>query len=153
VAERNISKDNGNIIGLTSSYQTTDGASHAAADVWFVTDAGKPSVAPAIDASAAEMSNRVSDLVKAIGEFDSSAPAASASRGLGQAVSAHMDAGPALNFAGMGSMVDLLKQFDARGNLTTTQPLLGAAPVTPLKAPTFGDLLGNGQLASSVLGK
>jgi hypothetical protein len=153
VAERNISKDNGNIVGLTSSYQTTDGASHAAADVWFVTDAAKTSVAPAIHDSAADMSNRVSDLVKAIGQFDSSAPAASASRGMGQAVSAHMDAGLALNFAGVGSMVDLLKQFDAHGKFAATQPLLGAAPVTPLKAPKFGDLPENGQLASSVLAK
>jgi hypothetical protein len=29
--------DNGNWIGLTSSYQTTDGTSHEAADVWFKT--------------------------------------------------------------------------------------------------------------------
>ena len=32
--------DNGNILGLTSTYQTTDGATHAAADVWFAT--GRP---------------------------------------------------------------------------------------------------------------
>lgn len=31
-------KDNGNLIGLTSTYETADGASHAAADVWFVAD-------------------------------------------------------------------------------------------------------------------
>jgi hypothetical protein len=37
-ADVNLSKDNGNLIGLTSSYQTADGASHAAADVWFVAD-------------------------------------------------------------------------------------------------------------------
>ncbi len=30
--------DNGNLLGLTSTYETTDGATHAAADVWFVTD-------------------------------------------------------------------------------------------------------------------
>jgi hypothetical protein len=33
-----LSKDNGNLIGLTSSYQTTDGSTHATADVWFVAD-------------------------------------------------------------------------------------------------------------------
>jgi hypothetical protein len=33
-----LSKDNGNLIGLTSTYQTADGANHAAADVWFVAD-------------------------------------------------------------------------------------------------------------------
>jgi hypothetical protein len=30
--------NNGNIIGLTSGYQTTDGSQHAMADVWFVAD-------------------------------------------------------------------------------------------------------------------
>jgi hypothetical protein len=33
-----LSKDNGNLVGLTSTYETTDGATHAAADVWFVAD-------------------------------------------------------------------------------------------------------------------
>jgi trimeric autotransporter adhesin len=32
------STDNGNILGLTSTYETTDGQSHAAADVWFIAD-------------------------------------------------------------------------------------------------------------------
>ena len=32
--------DNGNILGLTSTYQTTDGQTHAAADVWFIADKG-----------------------------------------------------------------------------------------------------------------
>ena len=30
--------DNGNILGLTSSYETTDGVTHDAADVWFLAD-------------------------------------------------------------------------------------------------------------------
>jgi hypothetical protein len=33
-----LSKDNGNLIGLTSTYQSTDGSTRAAADVWFVAD-------------------------------------------------------------------------------------------------------------------
>jgi hypothetical protein len=39
--------DNGNILGLTSTYQTTDGASHDAADVWFRANKGT-AVAPAV---------------------------------------------------------------------------------------------------------
>jgi hypothetical protein len=31
--------DNGNLVGLRSSYETSDGNTHAAADVWFVADA------------------------------------------------------------------------------------------------------------------
>jgi hypothetical protein len=33
-----LSKDKGNLIGLTSNYQSTDGSTHAMADVWFVAD-------------------------------------------------------------------------------------------------------------------
>jgi hypothetical protein len=36
--DSNASMNNGNVVGLNSSYQTTDGASHAAADVWFQVD-------------------------------------------------------------------------------------------------------------------
>jgi hypothetical protein len=56
--------DNGNILGLTSSYQTSDGASHAAADVWFQT-------APSAGAGlAGGLSGQVSGLAQAIGAFD-----------------------------------------------------------------------------------
>jgi hypothetical protein len=56
--------DNGNILGLTSSYQTSDGVSHAAADVWFQT-------APSTGAGLASgLSGQVSGLAQAIGAFD-----------------------------------------------------------------------------------
>ena len=55
----------GNLIGLTSTYQTVDGSLHAAADVWFVVDnntrASDPTTQP----------NPSNELVKAIGEFNS----------------------------------------------------------------------------------
>jgi hypothetical protein len=153
LAERNISKDNGNIVGLTSSYQTTDGASHAAADVWFMTDAAKPSAVPTLESSPTDLSTKVSDLVQAMGQFDGGAAAPSNQRSLGQALSAQMGSKAGPNLVAVGSMVDLLKQFDANGNLMRAQPALGAAPVTSLKAPTLGDLVGNGQLAGSALGK
>jgi hypothetical protein len=35
--------NNGNLVGLTSSYQTTDGVNHIAADVWFVVNPAQPS--------------------------------------------------------------------------------------------------------------
>jgi hypothetical protein len=34
-AKQNVSQNNGNWVGITSTYETADGASHAAADVWF----------------------------------------------------------------------------------------------------------------------
>jgi len=39
--------DHGNLLGLTSGYTTTDGATHAMADVWFAKDTGA-AAAPAL---------------------------------------------------------------------------------------------------------
>jgi hypothetical protein len=52
-----LSKDNGNLIGLTSTYQTTNGSTRAAADVWFVADkAASTGTAPsAVDSAIAAL--------------------------------------------------------------------------------------------------
>jgi hypothetical protein len=151
VAERNISKDNGNIVGLTSSYQTTDGASHAAADVWFVTDEAK-TTPPAASASAksADLGTKVSDLVQAMGQFDAAAPSSSLQGSLTQG-STSTSAGAALSAVAVGSMVDVLRQFDANGNAVLGAASLGVAPVTKLNVPGLGDALKNGILASTPL--
>jgi hypothetical protein len=147
VAERNISKDNGNIVGLTSSYQTADGASHQAADVWFMTDrASAPVVASA--AKPVDLSGRVNELVQAMGQFDSAAPKVAAQSGLAQEVSASIAAATSPSVASVGSMVDLLKQFDANGKLMVNQSALGSAPATKLQVPSLGDAVTNGFLAA-----
>ena len=146
VAERNISKDNGNIVGLTSSYQTTDGVSHAAADVWFATDAG---TAPSPAApSAAELSVRVSNLVQAIGQFDPAASPSSRPGNFGQSASDNMNTPAALVTASMGSLVDVLRQFDPDGNLVLNKLANSAAPDTKLKVPSLGEAVTGGLLAS-----
>ena len=68
-----ISEDNGNLIGLTSSYQTTDGASHAAADVWFVADRNQdvPVAAPAAD-----LRSQVSSMAQALSTYAAADPVA-----------------------------------------------------------------------------
>jgi hypothetical protein len=53
--------NNGNLVGLTSSYQTTDGVTHTAADVWFAVQPAQPS-----QASTPPSTNR---LAQAIGQF------------------------------------------------------------------------------------
>jgi hypothetical protein len=53
-----LSKDNGNLIGLTSSYETADGATHAAADVWFVADKTSAS----LDTGATAVDNAIAAL-------------------------------------------------------------------------------------------
>jgi hypothetical protein len=54
----------GNLIGLTSTYQTVDGSLHVAADVWFVVDNDTRA------SDAATKPNPANKLVKAIGEFN-----------------------------------------------------------------------------------
>ena len=65
------SKDNGNTIGLVSSYQTSDGHTQALADVWFVAD--KPtaaSQAPAVlTVTPTDMQMGVFGLVEAMAAF------------------------------------------------------------------------------------
>ena len=51
--------NNGNLLGLVSSYQTTDGQSHQAADVWF----------GALAEDVVPNAERVNTLTQAIGEF------------------------------------------------------------------------------------
>ena len=62
-ATTTLSLDNGNVIGLTSSYDSTDGASHELVDVWLAS-------AQQVDASAthpASLEGRVSDMTQALG--------------------------------------------------------------------------------------
>jgi hypothetical protein len=112
-ADANLSKDNGNLIGLTSTYTTTDGANHAAADVWFVADANQ-AAAPTPAADPADLRSRVSSLAQALSAFSSAdalaptAPAAS-TPGTGGGVSS------AATLA-VSSMVSVMQQFDANGN-------------------------------------
>jgi hypothetical protein len=59
--------NNGNLVGLTSSYQTTDGVVHTAADVWFAVKAVQPT-----QSAAPTSTNR---LAQAIGSFEGEAVA------------------------------------------------------------------------------
>jgi hypothetical protein len=68
--------NNGNLVGLTSSYQTTDGVNHTAADVWFAVQPAQPS-----QASTPTSTNR---LAQAIGQFAVSEEEAAASPSFGE---------------------------------------------------------------------
>jgi hypothetical protein len=113
--------DNGNVLGLVSSYQTSDGANHAAADVWFAVQSPV----------AASLGAKVSELSQAIGAFvDIGASSAMSANGL--AASMPQSVPTMLAVAGL---VDAMRQFDAHGrpvNQTSAaslavQPLAGLA--------------------------
>jgi hypothetical protein len=146
-ATAELSKDNGNLVGLVSSYQTTDGATHQAADVWFVADRqasivpataaqtvttldfGTPPLATAVPApETVNLRTQVTGLAQAISSFGETA---------GDGLQS-----PALNLSGdaglnkqttqtLVSMVDVMKQFDANGNLLSKQPPLAASLTSP----------------------
>ena len=153
VAEVNLSKDNGNLIGLTSTYQTTDGATHAAADVWFVADKYQNVpvltdvvlAAPENLVSSTDLRTQVSNMAQTM-----SAIAAAEGTGLGGLGSpeSSVSTSPATptNLA-VVNMANTMQQFDANGQLV--------APSTPSAPPLNGlnlagtqNALSNGVLAA-----
>ena len=92
--------DNGNLIGLTSSYETQDGVEHQMADVWFLT-------------------GKVNNLVQAMSSYGESGSTSSnalpvdlVSQATGSSASSTV-----------GQLVGVLNQYGSNG-----QPLLGNAP-------------------------
>ena len=168
-ATADLSKDNGNLVGLTSSYQTSDGANHAAADVWFVADrqastATDPAATTTTDAALASTLD-FGTTPTAAGTATPAAPAASLRTqvtGMAQAISsfggvqadsaqsqaAGLTGSPGLNSQAsptLVSMVDAMKQFDANGNQLSKQTPVAASLTSPsnvaLQDPTKSSLL------------
>jgi hypothetical protein len=110
----------GNILGLNSSYQSSDGISHAAADVWFA-------VAPADS-----LAPKVGALTQAIGAFD--AGSAAAASPTGKAPSAGSSENAALASPVL-SLVQAMQSFNAlsgRGASATTELRYSAPPSAQL---------------------
>jgi ribosomal silencing factor RsfS len=114
-ADKATVKDNGNWIGLQSNVTHTDGSTAATGDVWFTAQT-PAAAAPVTD----NLRTRVGGLVQAMAAFNaggsSTAPALTLPDATGGAPKAGL-------LAAVGSMVDVLKQFDANGGKL---PTLGA---------------------------
>jgi len=96
--------NNGNLVGLTSSYQTTDGVVHTAADVWF---AVKP-----IQPTQASAPTSTSRLAQAIGSFEGDAAVeASAQPSLDSALN---QSGTGGQLASTVQMVEAMRAFAAQ---------------------------------------
>ena len=162
-ATADLSKDNGNLVGLVSSYQTTDGATHQAADVWFVADRQASVVAATDTPPLATLDFGATPLATAV-----PAPVPDPTNlrtqvtGLAQAISSFGDTAGATPFSALPSlngdaaqtkqatqtlvsMVDVMKQFDANGNMLSKQVPLAASLTSPSGAgvmdPTQSALL------------
>jgi hypothetical protein len=106
------SMDNGNLIGLVSSYTTTDGQTRELADVWLAT-------------SSSPLSTAVSNLTSTLNAFiegQSSVSSTSQSLALGQNKN---DA----QGSNTGTLVNALSQFDVNGNLVSNSTSLLSAGV------------------------
>jgi hypothetical protein len=135
VAKVELSKDSGNLVGLVSSYETTDGKTHAAADVWFVADkaaavapdaVAAPAVQPEIPAG---LRGQVLGLAQAINSFSSE------SDSLGAGVNLPVDSGDKESALAVASMVDVMKHFDANGNLLNKSTSAAASLPNPISLP------------------
>jgi hypothetical protein len=115
--------DNNNWVRLVSSYTTTDGQSHAMADVWFLTDqsaqASRDAAAAAAKAAQAPLSSQVSALTQAINSY--SQPGAAAIPGSGQLTANSNSTGALAADSSLSSKVaelsSQLKQFSQPAGL------------------------------------
>jgi hypothetical protein len=107
-AQTGTDTNNGNLLGLTASYQTTDGVSHAAADVWF---AVKPVETNALASNA--LPANVSRLAQAIGQFGGEA--AEGLAGVQKLTDTTKTQASQNNLASTTQMVEAMRMFGAQG--------------------------------------
>ncbi len=136
-ASTSTDTDNGNLIGLRSSYQTLDGQMHQMADVWFQTTAGKST-----QANTESLLSSVSGLVEAMDSFnqasDTSRPDDTGRLSL--TGTANVQNGLIGNLAGA------LRNFDPNGNPVAQPGSVLATPSVPRS-----EILATNPLASGVL--
>jgi hypothetical protein len=142
-ASSSTATDNGNLIGLTSSYQTADGSSHQMADVWFAT------------AATTTNTESLSSNVASLSQIISSYKAADSGNGAGNSNDSLPLPDTTSQLSALaGAMVDTLKAFDANGQALTSSPL--ATPATPaskLPEVKLGNDLSSGILPTLGSGK
>jgi hypothetical protein len=74
-AEIGTKLDNGNVLGLTSTYKTADGSTRAAADVWFAADkSGKNASDGTLDAAIAALNSTIASSTTEVAEVSALAP-------------------------------------------------------------------------------
>jgi hypothetical protein len=91
-AKQNASLNNGNIIGATSTFETADGQTHEAADVWF---------------QMGSMSNAVGSLTQAMASYGGSTTP--------ETTTPKLDVVGSSKAVNVAAMADAMKQFDANG--------------------------------------
>jgi hypothetical protein len=172
--------DNGNLIGLTSSYQTADGETHEAADVWFLADRAAAQVSNTVSvdtaiaalnqpSSVATQAENVTQTLPKVAVVDSPPDLRARVSGLTEAINSFVNSEggnassklhkpdgkeqlPAGTTLAVSSMTETMKQFDSGSKAQGSSNALAA---TLNKSPGLGgvnDPAASGPLASP-LGK
>ena len=145
--QRTAIVDHGNTLGLVSSFQTTDGASHAAADVWFQTLGTPPPAAPV--ASPADLGARVSGLVQAMVAHETAMASErqpSATRSIGAQTLAFSNS---QTLASASALSNAMQQFDACGTpVLAHASLAGPMGADPARKPQMTDPLAAAMLVT-----
>jgi len=139
--DKTVTKDAGNWIGMQSTFTKTDGSTAATGDVWFTTD--KSAAQAALDAAAKpaaqstdSLRGKVGSMVQAMAAFN----AADTSVQAGGITLPTLSSGAKTGLlAAVGSMVDVMKGFDANGKqvggtsiaMTSTAESLAKSVTTP----------------------
>ncbi|MGZ4990660.1 MAG: hypothetical protein ACXV8S_07835, partial [Methylobacter sp.] len=126
-------ENNGNLVGLVSSYTTADGVTRAMADVWFATDNTQSAVtAQTVNEDSPSLQTQVSALTQAMSSFDDSTldavnnAAGSITAALSCPTLQSMNQPVSVN---VSQLVDALNQFEASGSLVAN-PLQASSPMT-----------------------
>jgi hypothetical protein len=160
-AQASTEVNNGNLVGLTSSYSTADGATHGMADVWFATSNSPsvPAMPPAVNAAPIDlvtpqvkplaspaatsavptddMRSQVGGMVDAMASFGSVDSAGGVAALAPKGPTAIAPPAPGLS-TGMVGIVDALKQFDANGQSVLSVPSGQVASANGVLKTTLG---------------
>jgi hypothetical protein len=137
--------DNGNILGLVSSYQTTDGVNHDAADVWFQVEVSSTTDAVSKD----DLRSRVGGLSQAIESYvDLNAASAVPPQPTLSTANAMASSNVVAAAPIAGGMADAMKQFEVQGGLGAKVDLGVASADKKLNFPGLQDPNAAGILSS-----
>jgi hypothetical protein len=150
--------DNGNILGLTSTYETTDGVTHAAADVWFIADKGganasagtldaaiaalNPSTTPA-NASSADVSTSTIPSLVALAPIETAPESVGTKDDLRSRVSSLAQAIGSFGDAGVSTDGLVTPQLNATGTTNSTSTPTSLAVVSMADVMKQFDANGN----------
>jgi hypothetical protein len=129
--------DNGNVVGLTSTYETSDGNTHAAADVWFVADRNSADQG---------LTSHVAGLAQAISAFENPEKSANQFSGPAQDAGSGVGSEPMATPPVTTGLTDALKEHYVRSGPLGQANVASVPWGTANPSPVVGDSSSHGLL-------